>query len=112
MNELKTVVWERIGMLGNEPGLLTLSQDRISLETDRGVRFSCLVSDLTEVKWPWYSFNAALNLKAQAQKFRISFARPNGVGHGAVAGLRGATDLLGAVKAGKSWRQALQASGG
>jgi hypothetical protein len=32
MQELKTIVWERIGMLGNEQGLLTLTQGQISLK--------------------------------------------------------------------------------
>jgi hypothetical protein len=111
MSELRTIVWERVGMLGNEQGVLTLSQGRISLETSHGTRFSCPVSELSEVKWPWYSFNAALNLRAQTQKFRISFARPNGATGDSIAAMRGAMDLGGALKAEKAWRQALSANG-
>jgi hypothetical protein len=47
-------------------------------------------------------------LRAQTQKFRISFARPNGATGDSIAAMRGAMDLGGALKAGKTWRQALR----
>ena len=48
MNDMQTPVWELIGMTGHEPGLLKLSKDVLSFETEQGVRFTCPVSQLAK----------------------------------------------------------------
>ena len=48
MNDMQTPVWELIGMIGHEPGLLKLSKDLLSYETEQGVRFTCPVSQLAK----------------------------------------------------------------
>jgi hypothetical protein len=110
MNDMQSSVWELIGMTGNEPGLLKLSNGVLSFETENGVRFTCPVSQLTEVKWPWYSFNCALNLSANGSKFRLSFARPNGAAAAwlPASALQGVYDLGSASKTGKAWRAELE----
>ena len=110
MSDMQSPVWELIGMTGNEPGLLKLSKGILSFETEKGVRFSCPVSQLTDVKWPWYSFNCALNLTAGVQKVRLSFARPNGAAAAwlPASALQGVHDLGSASRTGKSWRAELE----
>ena len=109
MSDMRTPVWELIGMTGNEPGLLKLLNGVLSFETAQGVRFTCPVSQLADVKWPWYSFNCALNLNANGAKFRLSFARPNGAAAAWLpsSAAQGILDLGGASKTGKAWRAEL-----
>jgi hypothetical protein len=81
----------------------------LSFETENGIRFACPVAELTDVKWPWYSFNCAVNLRANGTKFRLSFARPNGAGAAWIpaSAARGVRNLGGAVQTGKLWRAEL-----
>ena len=109
MSEIKSIVWERIGMTGNEPAILKLAHGELSLDNAAGRRFSCPLANIADMKWPWYSFNCALNLTANGERIRLSFARPNGAGAAAIPGvaLQGLLDLGSAVKTGKAWRAAL-----
>lgn len=107
---IQTPVWQLAGIFGgNEPGLLTLSGGRIRFETDDGVKLECPVSQLQNVRWPWYSFNAALNFTANGEKYRLTFARPNGAAATVrpISAAKGVFDLGGAVKTGKAWRAEL-----
>ena len=106
MNDMQTPVWELTGMTGTEPGLLKLSKEVLSFETAQGVRFTCPVTQLADVKWPWYSFHCALNLNANGAKYRLSFARPNGAAAAwrPASAAQGVLDLSGASKTGKAWR--------
>jgi hypothetical protein len=110
MSDLQTPVWELTGMTGSEPGLLKLSGGVLSFETDQGVRFSSPVAQLTNVKWPWYSFNCALNLTANGSRFRLSFARPNGAAAAwrPVHSAQGVYDLGSSSRTGKAWRAELE----
>lgn len=110
MNDMHTPVWELLGMTGSEPGLLRLTNGVLSFETDKGLRFSSPVSRLTDVKWPWYSFNCALNLTANGEKFHLSFAKPNGAGAAWLpqSAAKGVLDLGGASRTGKAWRATLE----
>ena len=105
----QTPVWELKGMTGSEPGLLSLANRVLSFETEEGVRFDCPVSQLKDVKWPWYSFGAALNLTANGTKYRFSFARPNGAGAAWIPrqAAAGILDLGNAMKTGKTWKAEL-----
>jgi hypothetical protein len=109
MSDMHTPVWELLGMTGSEPGLLKLTNGVLSFETSKGQRFACPIAQLADVKWPWYSFNCALNLTANGEKFRLSFAKPNGAGAAWLpdAAVKGVFDLGGAVRNGKAWRAAL-----
>jgi hypothetical protein len=111
MTDMHTPVWELIGVTGSEPGSLSLANGVLSFETKAGTRFACPISQLTDVKWPWYSFNCALHLKANGEKFRLSFARPNGAGAAWLpdAAAKGVFSLGGAMRTGKAWRAALEA---
>jgi hypothetical protein len=110
MSDMRTPVWELLGMTGNEPGLLSLTNGVLSFETAKGLRFACPISQLSDVKWPWYSWNCALNLTANGEKIRLSFARPNAAGAAWIPdeALQGVFDLGGASKTGKAWRAALE----
>ena len=110
MSDQHTPVWELLGITGSEPGLLRLTNGVLSFKTEQGTRFSAPVSALTDVKWPWYSFNCALNLTVNGEKFRLSFARPNGAMAAWIPeeALGGVFALGGAMKTGKAWRAALE----
>lgn len=109
MSNLATPVWELLGITGNRPGLLSLQDGTLSFQSDEGEGFECPLDQITEVRWPWYSFNAGLNLKANGQKYRLSFARPNGAGAAWLPdeAIRGVLDLGSAIKNGKMWKAAL-----
>lgn len=110
MSDMHTPVWVLLGVTGSEPGLLRLTNGVLSFETESGSRFSSPLTQLTDVKWPWYSFNCALNLTANGEKFRLSFAQPNGAAAAWLpqAAAKGVFDLGGAAKTGKAWRAALE----
>lgn len=109
MSDLETPVWQLLGITGSRPGLLSLQDGVLSFQSDEGGGFECPLKQITEVRWPWYSFNAGLNLKANGQKYRLSFARPNGAGAAwlpSEAG-EGVFGLGGAIRKGKTWKAAL-----
>ncbi len=96
-------------MTGSRPGLLSLQGGVLAFHSEEGASFECPLTQITEVSWPWYSFNAALNLKANGQKYRLSFARPNGAGAAWLPSeaAQGVLDLGSAIKNGKTWKAAL-----
>jgi hypothetical protein len=109
MTNLKTPVWELHGLTGSEPGLLALTDGKLSFETEKGLRFEAPLAEITDVRWPWYSFSAALNLTAKGVKYRFSFARPNGAGAAwrPAAAAQGVFDLGSAIQNGKTWKAEL-----
>jgi hypothetical protein len=109
MKKLQTPVWQLVGLLSNCPGLLTLGDDSLSFETAAGTKFRCEMSQIRDVKWPWYQFNCYMTLSAEGTKYRFSFARPNGAA-AAWSPVGAATNLFalgGASKTGKAWRTEL-----
>ena len=109
MKKMQTPVWQLIGLVSNSPGLLTLDENVLSFETAAGTTFRCDMAQIRDVKWPWYSFNCAMNLSAEGKKYRFSFARPNGAA-AAWSPVGAASNLFalgGASKTGKVWRTEL-----
>ena len=105
MSNLQTSVWELIG-LSNSPGLLTLANGVLVLETQQGLRFQCPASQIESASWPWWQFHCAVKFRVQGTKFRVSFARPNGAA-AAWSPVSAATNIFSlgsASKTGKAWR--------
>jgi hypothetical protein len=103
---LRSLVWERMGLFGNRPGVLTLADGALSFVTDEGTGFHCPVSKLSRIEWPWYSFNCGLNLRVEAVKYRFSFGPPNGAAaaYNVVEAAAGLSEIGGGMRAGKVWR--------
>lgn len=75
---LRTPIWLLIGMSGNVPGLLELADGRLSFTTEEGRVFDTAVSEVSEVKFPWYYFGGGAKFRVGAASYRISFVKPNG----------------------------------
>jgi hypothetical protein len=109
MTHMQTPIWQLIGLVSSSPGLLTLGEGFLCFETAEGTQFRCPVSQIRDVKWPWYSFSCALNLNASGTKYRFSFARPNGAAAAwrPVSAVNNIFDLGRAAKTGKAWKKEL-----
>jgi hypothetical protein len=121
---LCTPVWQLIGMSGNVPGLLELGDGRLSFTTEAGRVFDTPVSEVGEIRFPWYYFGGGANFKVGTASYRISFVKPNGAGDvpdrllahlgdgvEVAAGIltigRKVSDLGKGRKAGKAWKSVL-----
>jgi len=108
MNHLQTPIWQLNG-LSNRPGLLTLGDSFLSFETEEGTQLRCHVTQIRDVKWPWYYFNGGFKLSVNGTKYRFSFARPNGAAAAwrPVSTVGNVFDLGRATKTGKAWKKEL-----
>jgi hypothetical protein len=106
---LQTPIWQLSGLTSNRPGFLTLGDGFLTFETAEGTQFRCQNSQIQDVKWPWYSFSCALNLRVNGTKYRFSFARPNGAAAAwsPVSAASNIFDLGRATKTGKAWKKEL-----
>lgn len=106
---LQSLVWERVGVFSNRPGILTLADGTLSFRTQEGDGFHCPVSKVSNIKWPWYSFGAALNISVVGVKYRFSFIAPNGAGTAADIGQAadGLKAIVPGINAGKAWKSEL-----
>jgi hypothetical protein len=74
---LQAIVWQRRG-LGNVPGVLVLANRILAFTTEDGCLFQVPAQEIEDLRWPWYSMNAAFKATINGKKYYISFARPNG----------------------------------
>jgi hypothetical protein len=74
---LCTPAWLLRGLIGSEPGLLRLEERRISFTTEATCLFDAPLSDLRRVIFPWYYFGGGMKLMIGANRYRVSFVRPN-----------------------------------
>jgi len=112
MNNLQTPIWQlsRLLFSTSRAGFLTLADGFLSFETEEGPQLRCHVSQMRDVKWPWYSFGCGLlNFSVDGAKYRFSFARPNGAAAAwrPVSAISNVWDLGRATKTGKAWKQEL-----
>lgn len=91
---LQALVWQRRG-LANVPGILVLANQSLSFTTEEGCLFQVPLGDVHDLRWPWYSMNAAFKATINGKKYYLSFARPNGAAAAMPASLT--TPALGAV---------------
>jgi hypothetical protein len=78
-SEFGSPAWILVGLTRNVPGWLAYCDGGIAFaDVDGEVIFAAPLSDVTEVKFPWYYFGGGLKMKVLGEKYRISFVRPNG----------------------------------
>ncbi len=124
-NALRTPAWLLSGIF-NKPGVLELASGLLGFTTENGRVFEAPLSQVTNVKFPWYYFSGGVKFQIGQRKYRLSFVRPNGAesvagrlwarsggASGAAAGLLTAgaavRDIGIGRKAGKAWRAVLSA---
>ncbi|MBW0101198.1 hypothetical protein [Pseudonocardia sp. KRD291] len=97
--------------IANTPGVLELSDGRLSFTGDDGVVFDEPLEAVTGVKFPWYQFSGGFTATIAGTRHRISLTRPNGAPDPSGPDLASATGSIGDVasgrREGKTWRSLL-----
>jgi hypothetical protein len=119
---LRTPAWLLVGLTRSKPGVLELADGRFAFTTEEGTVFEVSLSEVSEVKFPWYYFGGGVKLRIGADRYRLSFVRPNdasdipdrllaGTEFGAPAALltagRKLLDIGEGRQAGKNWKSIL-----
>ena len=74
---------------------------------DQGaVIFKHPVSQIENLHFPWYSFDAGMNLTLAGEKYRFSLVRPQNLST-SFYGLEGVANIPDARKVGKTWKKLL-----
>jgi hypothetical protein len=83
-DDVETEAWLLSGITGNVPGILSLADGRFTFEAEDGqIVFDAPVSDVRDVKVPWYYFGGGMKLSVGAERYRLTFVRPTALGGGA-----------------------------
>jgi hypothetical protein len=78
-SEFGSPAWILVGLTRNLPGWMAYCDGWISFaDIDGEVLFVAELSDVTDLKFPWYYFGGGLKMKVLGERYRISFLRPNG----------------------------------
>ena len=102
--DVETEAWLLRGITGNLPGFLSLASGRFTFVADDGqIVFDAPVSDVGDVRVPWYYFGGGMKLRVGAERYRLSFVRPTAAGGGVA-------DIPEGRGACKMWRSLLEAS--
>ena len=131
-NSPRTVAWLLMGLTGSAPGVLQVSDGRLSYtahgrgaltggqlrELERRTGRSGLADELTgeavvtlfdvplaavsDVVFPWYYFGGGMKLTAADVGYRFSFIKPQNT-----QDWPGVADIPGGRAAGKAWRETL-----
>lgn len=76
---LTTKVWQLHGALafgGITKGLLILKEGKISFTTSEAEEFNVPISEMKEVKWPFYQFGMSFTAVVNGKKYSFSFIEP------------------------------------
>jgi hypothetical protein len=78
-----TQAWILEGLTGNVAGVLGLAEGRFTFVTDEEVTiFDVPVSNVGDVKVPWYYFGGGMKLRVGPERYRLSFVPPTAAGGG------------------------------
>jgi len=78
-----TEAWLLKGIFGNVPGVLGLDEGRFTFVTDdEQAIFDAPLSEVGDVKVPWYYFGGGIKLRVGDERYRLSFVRPTAMGGG------------------------------
>ena len=103
-DDVKTEAWLLRGITGNLPGILSLANGRFTFVADDGqMVFDSPVTEVSDVKVPWYYFGGGMKLRVGAERYRLSFVRPTAAGGGVA-------DIPEGRGACKMWRSLLEPS--
>lgn len=113
------------GATGSTQGVLELADGRLSFtatehyrgaglrsdeRVDEGGRvFDAPISEVSEVKWPWYYFGGGVKLKIGDEKYRLSFVKP---GNTQVLETEMPSDVRSGRNAAKLWKPVLAPGAG
>ena len=99
--------WLLKGWVGSVSGVLTLQNGRFSFADDSSKNlFDVPISQVSAINFPWHYFGGGVNFQIGADKYRVSFARPEG----ATEDFDGTGDLITARENGKKWKTVLAGS--
>ena len=74
---LCTPAWLLVGLTRSVPGILELADGELVYTTVEGRVFDTHLSEVTDVLFPWYYFGGGVKLSVGAERYRLSFVRPN-----------------------------------
>ena len=94
--ELRTSAWRMIGWTVSEPGVMSYDGRRLSYDNGEKVLFDAELSEVTELKFPWYYFGGGLKMTVKGEPYRFSFVVPNGAEVGSARLATAIDPLLGA----------------
>lgn len=92
-------VWLLIGLTGSEQGSLIYANGRIALHTNDRCAFDVPLSEVRDVEFPWYYFGGGVKFSIGADRYRLSFVRPENLG--------GHSSIFEGRQAGKDWKSVL-----
>ncbi len=74
---LCTPAWLLVGITGSVPGVLELADGHLAFTTEEERVFDVPLSKVSAVKFPWYYFGGGVKFSIGADRYRLSFVRPN-----------------------------------
>ena len=119
---LCTPAWLLVGMTRSVPGVLEWADGHFAFTTEEGRVFDVPLSEVINVKFPWYYFGGGAKFNIGVESYRLSFIRPNdasdipdrllaGTEAGGLGGLlnigRKVSDIGEGRQAGKAWKSVL-----
>lgn len=76
--DLISQVWQIHSLIGRvTPGLLICDNDRIQFITEEGIQFNEQLSEMKDVKWPFFRMGFGFDVIVNGKKYQFSFAKPN-----------------------------------
>ena len=95
-----TSAWLLVGITGSVHGVLELDDGRLAFTIEERSVFNVPLSEVRDVKFPWYYFGGGIKFRIGADRYRLSFVLPTGQG-GDIG------DIGEGRRAGKAWKSAL-----
>lgn len=74
---IRTPAWLLVGLTRSTPGVLEFADERLGFTTENGRLFHVPLTELTDLKFPWYYFGGGVKFTVGAERYRLSFVRPN-----------------------------------
>jgi hypothetical protein len=93
--------WLLSGLTRSHAGILEYTGGRLAYSSEEGVVFDVALTELTNVRFPWYYFTGGVKFTIGRDHYRISFVRPNDASGGSVA------DIGEGRRNGKAWKAIL-----
>ena len=117
---LCTAAWLLVGATGSVPGILGLANGHLAFTTEEGRVFDVPLSEVSDLKFPWYYFGGGVKFSIRKDHYRLSFVRPNDASDppasllartefGAPAPFLKVLDIGEGRRAGKAWKSVLAA---
>ena len=91
--------WLLLGMTRSRAGTLEYRGGRVIYTDEVGLVFDVELSELTDVRFPWYYFCGGVKFTLGREHYRLSFVRPNDASGGGEIGA--------GLRAGKIWKSIL-----